>query len=181
MSDHRDESLLDKIKNAFGMGDDTDASADGLRGDVPASPTATASAPQAGFSEPFEEDLGDPANRPTGPDYGATDAAPGVAVATGTAETDLGPAATRVDDVGVGLDQETVAGTAAAETGPRVGAAGYDDPYETVAGPGPMGAGTTDEDQAWTRGEAASGSSPFETDERREGDAVEQERRETGI
>ncbi|HEU5324336.1 MAG TPA: hypothetical protein VFV59_00455 [Candidatus Limnocylindria bacterium] len=183
MNDHRDESLIDKIKNAFGMGDDgTDSPADDFRDDVPttaATGTATvspeASAPQAGFSEPFEEDLGDPANRPTGPDYGATD---------GPVETGFGTAATRVDDFGAGLDEETFEGTAATDTGPRVTPAGYDDPYETVAGPGPMGAGSTadaDAGDAWTRGEAASGTSPFEGDQRREGEVIEQERRETGI
>ncbi len=137
MSDHRDESLLDRIKSAFGMGDDgTDASPDAVRDDVPTTATSTAATPQAGFSEPFEEDLGDPANRPTGPDYGA---------------------------------------------GAGDGAAGYDDPYDTVAGPGPMGAGASDVDDAWTRGHAASGTPPFDPEEGGEGDVIEQERRETGI
>jgi hypothetical protein len=166
VNDHRDESLLDKIKNAFGMGDDgTDASPDDVRDDVPATATATApavnpSAPQAEaeFSEPFEEDLGDPVNRPAGPDYGASDSA---------------AAEPRVD--------ETMEGTAATDAGVPTAPAGYDDPYETVAGPGPMGAGTTAEDQAWTRGEAASGTTPFDGDERRNDEVIEPERRETGV
>lgn len=182
MTDHRDESLIDKIRNALGMGDDgTDASADEFRDDVrttaPASTVTAspeASAPRAGFSEPFEEDLGDPANRPTGPDYGATD---------GPVETGFGAAATRVDDFGAGPDRETFAGSAATDTGPRVAPAGYDDPYETVPGPGPTGAGATDAEAGdpWMRGEAASGTSPLDGDERREGEVIDQERRETGI
>jgi hypothetical protein len=64
VTDHRDESLMDKVKNAFGMGSHDDHphidDADTTRAEVPG---RTA----------FNDDLADSGNRPAGPDYGASD------------------------------------------------------------------------------------------------------------
>jgi len=96
VTDHRDESLMDKVKNALGMGshdDDHDHidDADTTRAEVPGRTT-------------FDDDLADSGNRPAGPDYGAGDTVETVDVdyppasttdaATGTefgTETDRGP------------------------------------------------------------------------------------------
>src|SRR5687768_1122679 len=64
VNDHRDESLMDKVKNAFGMGshdDDHDHidDADTTRAEVPGRTTFD------------DDDLSDSGNRPAGPDYGA--------------------------------------------------------------------------------------------------------------
>src|SRR5687767_10523234 len=63
VTDHRDESLMDKVKNAFGMGshDDNDH--------IDATDTTRAEVP--GRMTTFDDDLSDAGNRPAGPDFGA--------------------------------------------------------------------------------------------------------------
>ena len=67
MTDHRDESLIDKVKNAFGMGDDHHDHDEDHGHHEPAVDAG------AGAGATFERDLGDATNRPAGPDYGASD------------------------------------------------------------------------------------------------------------
>ena len=67
MTDNRDESLIDKVKNAFGIGGD-EHDHDHDHGDHEHMVGAG-----AGAGSTVERDLGDPMNRPAGPDYGADD------------------------------------------------------------------------------------------------------------
>lgn len=136
MTDHRDESLMDKVKNALGMGshdDDHDHidGADTTRAEVPGATT-------------LDDDLADSGNRPAGPDYGAgstLDA--GDTVDTGFGTTD--PVET------VDVDYAPAGTTAAA--GSQFGT-------ETDRGPTTM-----PDESEWTRGGAASGESVLDTEE----------------
>ena len=67
MTDNRDESLIDKVKNAFGMGDDHRDHDD----DQGSHDHAVGAG--AGVGGTFDRDPGDVTNRPAGPDYGASD------------------------------------------------------------------------------------------------------------
>lgn len=144
MSDHnRDESLIDKVKNAFGMGSDDEHSHDEhAHGDhqhdehAPGDHAHDESATERpdGWAG-VDDALGGTENRPAGPDYAAQDAPAGIG-----------------DDSG-GL------GTA------PLGGGTSDADRET-------GSGTSD----WTRGETASGQSPFE-----EGTEADPSRRDPGV
>ncbi len=95
MTDQRDESLMDKVKNAFGMGshdDDHDHDhiddADTTRAEVPGRTT-------------LDDDLADSGNRPAGPDSGASDPVETVDVEYGPPPT-TGAAGT---EFGTGIDR----------------------------------------------------------------------------
>ena len=101
MTDHRDESLMDKVKNAFGMGshdDDHDHidDADTTRAEVPGRTT-------------FDDDLSDSGNRPAGPDYGASDTLDaGTVDRVETVAVDYGPPPTTAapgTEFGTGIDR----------------------------------------------------------------------------
>jgi hypothetical protein len=102
VTDHRDESLMDKVKNAFGMGshDDHDHidDADTTRAEVPGRTT-------------FDDDMAASGNRPAGPDYGAsdtTDAGFGTTDAVETVDVDYGPPPTSAaagTEFGTGIDR----------------------------------------------------------------------------
>lgn len=142
MSDH-DDSLMDKVKNAFGMGDDEHAhdehdGHDHSDHDHAGHDHATAatdpldtSARTDGWAG-VDEALGGAENRPAGPDYGGGDPV------TGT------------NDDAFGTTTAPLGGGASGSFG---------GPGESVD-PDRQGTGQTE----WTRGEAASGRSPFEED-----------------
>src|SRR5687767_3295175 len=68
VTDHRDESLMDKVKNAFGMGshDDHEHDHDHDHDHIDAADTTRAEVP--GRMTTFDDDLSDSGNRPAGPD-----------------------------------------------------------------------------------------------------------------
>jgi hypothetical protein len=159
MADH-DESLIDKVKNALGMGDDDRRDAD--------------RATTAEREPDTHDDLG--ADRPDGW-AGVPDAAglggsehPGA----GDREATYGSG---TPEMGVGLDREATSGTGDRNMGTGLD---YDFEERTVTSDSPGGASGTDEDAAWTRGEAASGQDPL-VQGGGDGTRVEEERRESGM
>ena len=81
MTDNRDESLIDKVKNAFGMGDDHRDHDD----DQSAHEHTVGAG--AGVGGTFDRDVGETTNRPAGPDYGASDVGSADDAGFGTTET----------------------------------------------------------------------------------------------
>jgi hypothetical protein len=137
MSNH-DESLIDKVKNAFGMGDDEHADHEGHadhdvagRG-IDTDPLDT-SARTEGWAG-VDDALDGSENRPAGPDYGGGDPV------TGT--------------------NDDAFGTTAAPLGG--GASGSYTGVGESLDPDRQGTG----EAGWTRGEAASGESGFDDDAR---------------
>lgn len=125
MTEHHGESLIDKVKDALGMGHREETHPEDMHEHTPG----------AGVVEGTDsgDELAATRNRPAGPDFGAEEPVERDLGMTGTADADTG--------VGYGTDRETVSDTGAAEPG-------------TAAG-----------ESEWTRGEAASGESPVDTDE----------------
>jgi hypothetical protein len=111
MSNH-DESLIDKVKDALGFGDDdrrTDTTDDTMREDA-ALDTDARTDGWAGVDEALTDDT---VNRPAGPDYGASDATGSPYAGDEVAGTTYSGAS----DAGLGMDDpgttyETPTGTA---------------------------------------------------------------------
>jgi hypothetical protein len=139
MNDHKDESLIDKVKNAFGMGSDDDEHLETRHDDIGDPLSSDRPDGWAGV----DESLGGAETRPAGPDYGAADTPVGVGNDAGLDTAPLG------------------GGTTGSYTGP-----GEQLEPEYQGGDTARG--------EWTRGEAASGQSPFDED-------VDTTRREQGI
>jgi hypothetical protein len=143
VNDHRDESLMDKVKNAFGMGshdDDHDHidDADTTRAEVPGRTTFD------------DDDLSDSGNRPAGPDYGA-----GSTLDAGdTVDTGFGTA----DRVSTADTVETVE----VDYGPPPTTAAAGTEFGTGVDRGPT---TMPDESEWTRGGAASGESALDAEE----------------
>ncbi len=95
MSDHQDESLIDKVKNAFGMGsDDVHSHDDHAHGDHGHGDHGHGDHghDQAAEERPegwagVDDALGGTENRPTGPDYAAQDLPAGIGDDSGSLET----------------------------------------------------------------------------------------------
>ena len=161
MADH-DESLIDKVKNALGMGDD------GERHE-------TARTGEPGTHEDLDADRGE--------------GWAGVPGAANPGSPRHSVAGTRDDEMGMhtspsGVEAETL-GRDTAEG--QFAGSGYDTSYEAAGDvrpddqrldDAPPGAAGTDPDAPLTRGEAASGRSPLAGDEER---SVDRERRESGM
>ena len=157
MADHHDESLIDKVKNALGMGDDHGEEQGEDHGDERAEGWA-------GVPEALHEDVS--TERRTETDLDATGESgygrnPGP---VGSAQYEGGATPADLGGTDRGTDGEldtTREDSASTEFG---GAYGQDDtPMPTSA--------------AWDRGEAP----PEEVEPRSEDDPVDQDRRETGI
>jgi hypothetical protein len=137
VTDHRDESLMDKVKNAFGMGshdDEHEHDHDHDHDHIDGADTTRAEVP--GRMTTFDDDLSDSGNRPAGPDYGAGDTLDaGTVDRVETVEVDYGPPPT----------------TAAAGT-----------EFGTGIDRGPT---TMPDESEWTRGGAASGESVLDSEE----------------
>lgn len=172
MTDHRDESLIDKVKNAFGMGDDHDEHADHDHGhETDVSATDDRADGWAGVPEALYEDPAgapgarapyDPASETADSGHGRNPGRIGGAeYEDGASPADFGGADTRPDP---GFDA-TREDASATEFG---GAYGEDDtPMPTSA--------------AWDRGEsrpdqAPTGEASFGSEEE-----IDLDRRETGI
>jgi hypothetical protein len=153
VNDHRDESLMDKVKNAFGMGshdDDHDHidDADTTRAEVPGRTTFD------------DDDLSDSGNRPAGPDYGAgttLDAGDTVDSGFGTADR------VNTADSGFGTaDPVDTVETVEVDYGPPPTTAAAGTEFGTGIDRGPT---TMPDESEWTRGGAASGESALDAEE----------------
>ncbi|MEO6579349.1 MAG: hypothetical protein ABIO99_10700 [Candidatus Limnocylindria bacterium] len=87
MTHHENEGLIDKVKNALGMGGDHDEGHDHNddRHDHAGHDQGTVSAVDP---SPTAHDSADVANRPAGPDFGADDTSGGSIADPATVETD---------------------------------------------------------------------------------------------
>lgn len=91
VTEHRDESLMDKIKGALGMGDDARDEPEEMHAHTAGASVVT----DADYDE--STNLGGTGNRPAGPDFAAEETVPG--------------------EFGAGLDAEEMAGTGESNTG----------------------------------------------------------------
>lgn len=150
MTEDRGDSLMDKVKDALGMGDRNDRTDRTERNDAMDRTdrtdlddldrgTAHDDLVVAGADQ---DELGGDTNRPAGPDYGAGDT--------------TGP------ELGIGLDREGTTGTGEYNTGTGLG---YDYDRNAVTDPGPLETEPTVGSTEWTREGAASGEAPFEDEE----------------
>ena len=190
MADH-DESLFDKAKRALGMGDDDDRRtetgnddldadrADGWAG-VPDAAGVGTSDHSVGGARDDEMGLHTSRSGAEG-DLSAADSTEGQFGESGyDTSYGAGTDARREDslgsgepEMGIGLDREATSGTGEHNTGTGLD---YDFEERTVTDTG-ANQGGSDPEGPWTRGEAASGESPFATS----GDSVDEERRESGL
>jgi hypothetical protein len=161
MADH-DESLIDKVKNALGMGDRDDDD----RRETDRSTTER----EPGAGDDLDADRADGwAGVPHAAGVGSSDRSTD---ATGRSDVDYGSG---TPEAGIGLDREATSGTGDHNTGTGLD---YDFEERAVTSDAPGGAAGTDEDATWTRREQGSAEGPLVQGENRD---VEEERRESGM